>query len=123
MQTEPIESTTSILPIAAIQSRNLTTQDGFCPAEPGTLEDRGSPANGEGTDRPEDASRGVRSPGGDFTLPGERIAAYENAATPTALPTMGFKVVKRSGTISDGLSLTDCPNGACARPLAVVSHS
>lgn len=121
MQTEPIESTTSIPTIEAFQSRTPTTQDGIRAAEPGVLHDGGSPANGEGTTVSGVASRGVRSPDGGFALPGERIAAYENAATPPPQHIMGFKVMKRSGHAYDGLSLTDCPNGACARPLSAVS--
>lgn len=114
MQTEPIECTTSVPTIEATQSRNYTTQDGLCPAETGILDGRGSPVYGEATAQSEGASRRVKSPDGGFTLPGERIAAYENAATPTTQHTMGFKVIRRSGLTSDGLSLADCPNGAYA---------
>lgn len=121
MQTEPIASTTIVPTIEAAESRNPTTQDGFCPAEPDVLETGGSPIQ-EATPS-EGTSRRVRSPDGGFTLPGERVAAYEGAATPTAQHTIGFKVVKRSGPKSDSLSLTDCPNGACARPSSAVSSS
>ncbi|KUI54843.1 F-box/WD repeat-containing protein pof10 [Cytospora mali] len=45
-----------------------------------------------------------------LTLPGERVFAYENATTPTIPQSMGFKVIKRSGSLSAGHSLADCPN-------------
>ncbi|KAI0840772.1 hypothetical protein F5Y06DRAFT_229948 [Hypoxylon sp. FL0890] len=43
--------------------------------------------------------------------PGQRISEYENALTP-AVPrqALGFKVIKRADTRSDGLQLSDFPN-------------
>lgn len=123
MQTEPIACTTIVPTIQATESRNPTTQDGFCPAEPHVVEPGGFPPVRDATPLPEGTSRRVRSPDGGSTLPGERVAAYEGAATPTAQHTMGFKVVKRSSPKPDGLALTDFPNGACARLLSAVPPS
>lgn len=117
MQTEPIAYPTSVATIEAAQSRIPTTQDGLCPAEPRLLEAGGSPPPRDAPLPSEGTPRRVRSPDGGFTLPGERIAAYENATAPTPPHTLGFKVVKPSGPNSVGLSLPDCPNGACARLL------
>lgn len=46
---------------------------------------------------------------------GQRIFDYENALTPpTPRRAMGFKVIKRSDS-SNGVQLTDFPNGQCSR--------
>ncbi|KAF4998875.1 hypothetical protein FDECE_11688 [Fusarium decemcellulare] len=43
--------------------------------------------------------------------PGQRISEYENAMTPpTPKKAMGFKVIKRTESPSDGVQLTDFPN-------------
>lgn len=46
-------------------------------------------------------------------LPGQRIAEYENALTPSA-PTQapGFRVIKRSESPRAGMLLSDFPNGS-----------
>ncbi|KAF5023518.1 hypothetical protein F66182_4430 [Fusarium sp. NRRL 66182] len=45
------------------------------------------------------------------SAPGQRIAEYENAMTPpTPKKALGFKVIKRSETPSDGVQLADFPN-------------
>jgi hypothetical protein len=47
------------------------------------------------------------------SAPGHRISEYENAMTPpTPKKALGFKVIKRSETPSDGVQLEDFPNGA-----------
>lgn len=123
MQTEPIQSITIVPTIEATQSRKSTTQDGLRPAEPSILDGGGFPANGDAATQSGGPPHPVRNSNGGFTLPGERIAAYENAATPITQHTMGFKVMKRSGPLHDGPSLTDCPNGACSKLLSAASPS
>ena len=45
-------------------------------------------------------------------LPGQRISEYEKALTPsTPRQALGFKVIKRPDSPSDGVQLTDFPNG------------
>lgn len=45
-------------------------------------------------------------------VPGQRVSEYERALTPSRpKQTLGFKVVKRQGSQSDGVQLTDFPNG------------
>ncbi|KAF5577547.1 f-box wd-repeat pof10, partial [Fusarium pseudocircinatum] len=45
------------------------------------------------------------------SAPGQRISEYENAMTPpTPKKALGFKVIKRSETPSDGVQLEDFPN-------------
>lgn len=45
--------------------------------------------------------------------PGQRISEYENAMTPpTPKKALGFKIIKRSETPSNGVHLEDFPNGA-----------
>jgi hypothetical protein len=47
------------------------------------------------------------------SAPGQRISEYENAMTPpTPKKALGFKVIKRFETSSDGVLLEDFPNGA-----------
>jgi hypothetical protein len=47
------------------------------------------------------------------SAPGQRISEYENAMTPpTPKKALGFKVIKRSETPSNGVQLEDFPNGA-----------
>lgn len=55
--------------------------------------------------------------------PGQRISEYENAMTPpTPKKALGFKVIKRSETPSNGVQLEDFPNGAsCNYQLYVAS--
>ena len=49
---------------------------------------------------------------GRSALFGQRISDYENAlASSTPRKVMGFKVVKRADTPSDGIQLYDFPNG------------
>lgn len=51
--------------------------------------------------------------GNGTPAPGHRISEYENAMTPpTPRRALGFKVIKRSETLSDGVKLADFPNGA-----------
>lgn len=46
------------------------------------------------------------------TAPGQRIADYENALTPsTTRQALGFKVIKRAAGEPRGTQLTDIPNG------------
>ncbi|KAF7547600.1 hypothetical protein G7046_g8958 [Stylonectria norvegica] len=55
-------------------------------------------------------SLGPRS-GGRAPAPGQRISEYENALTPpTPRQALGFKVIKRSDSRSDGPQLADFPN-------------
>ena len=51
------------------------------------------------------------------TIAGQRIRDYENAATPTSPGSysrhlLGFQVIKRHGSPSSGVQLTDFPNGS-----------
>lgn len=46
------------------------------------------------------------------SLPGQRISEYEKALTPsTPRQALGFKVIRRPDSPSDGVQLTDFPNG------------
>lgn len=128
MQTQPLESITSVFSTEASESQIPTTQDGFHPYSASSsngcsqLRSRSlSPSSiaagsdlaalGAGAHQLDKVSRRLSGQDGRATLPGERISAYENAVTPNMQQTMGFKVIKRSGPPSDGPSLTDCPNG------------
>lgn len=122
MQTEPIDSIEKVTSIQAPESNVPTTQDGFHSAEPGLLGRRSQPVSGRqspdsvaaratGAVRADKPDCRLSGEGGRITFPGERISAYENAATPTTPQSMGFKVIKRSGPSSNGASLSDCPNG------------
>lgn len=126
MQTEPTKTIDREPSANPSTSQQPITQDGFRSPEPGSLDGRsqpephglssGSVANGA---RPvlkagnavetgaEEHSLGSHE--GHYTLPGERVTAYEHATTPI-LPT-GFKVTKRPSPSSEGPSLADCPNG------------
>lgn len=117
MQTEAIATTTNFPSIETPNASPATTQDGSHLPAPSSLDGGGSSSRSrslsprDGAVQHDDISR-LLSDGEQFAfLPGERISAYENAITPTAQQTMGFKVVKRSGSVSDGPTLTDCPNG------------
>lgn len=125
MQTEPtysIDQETS--PNASI-SQQSTTQDGFRSPEPGSRDGGPDPgphgfSSGLGANgaRPvlkggETVETGAEGPSsgyheGHYTLPGERVTAYEHATIPS-IPT-GFKVTKRPAPSSEGPSLADCPN-------------
>ena len=52
---------------------------------------------------------------GRSSLPGQRISEYENAlAQSTPRKALGFKVVNRRADVpSDGVQLSDFPNGTC----------
>ncbi len=54
----------------------------------------------------------VSSDIGRSSLPGQRISEYEKALAPsTPRKALGFKVVRRPDTPSDGVQLSDFPNG------------
>lgn len=128
MQAEPIATTTNVPPTETSDSPTITTQDGFHPPAQSSLSgssscrspslslrvaadgDR-SPASRVEAEQHDDNPRLLSDGEQCAILPGDRISAYENAITPTAPQTMGFKVVKRSGSVTDGPTLTDCPNG------------
>lgn len=126
MQTEPTKSKDQGPSTNAPTSQQPTTQDGFRAPEPGSLDGSSQPEfcgapsgrvpNGASpvlkavnTEETGQEQRASGSQEGHFTLPGERVSAYEHATTPS-IPT-GFKVTKRPGPSSEGPSLTDCPNG------------
>lgn len=137
MQAESIESIISATTIEAPDTTSPTAQDGFPPTKPSSLEgdpqlySNDTPASPDPADSNPAANRvapsqletshQLRGHEGGFILPGERISAYENASTPSIQQPMGFQVIKRSDPSSYGLSLTDCPNGACATLLVVIS--
>lgn len=129
MQAQPFDNTTTSPSTEAPKSRTSAAQDGSYPPAPGLLDGSCQLRSRSPSPSPFDAtpladgfragqlhdhetSRRLSSQEERATLPGERITAYENAATPI-MPqqTVGFKVVKRSGSPSDGPSLSDCPNG------------
>lgn len=57
-------------------------------------------------------SLGPRKGGRRPSAPGQRISDYENALTPpTPKQALGFKVIKRSDTRTDGVQIEDFPNG------------
>lgn len=141
MQAQPIDSITSSPSTEAPESRTSTTQDGFHPPAPGVFDGNAQPrlrsvspssvaagatplANGSRAGQLDDHETSCRLSGQEerAPLPGERIIAYENAATPSMPPTVGFKVVKRSGSPSDGPSLADCPNGTLSFSHLMVGH-
>lgn len=141
MQAQPINNTTSSPSTEAPQFRTSTTQDGLYPPAPGLLDGSSPPrsrslstssfasgatplANGFRAGQVDNhkASRRLSGQGERTTLPGERIAAYENAATPNMPQTVGFKVVKRPGSSSDGPLLSDCPNGPLSFSLLMLGH-
>lgn len=126
MQTEPTKSIDQEPSTNAPTPQQTTTQDGFRSPGPGSFNGSSQPGfcgtpsgrvpNGASpvlkevdTDETGEVQRASGSLEGRFTLPGERVSAYEHATTPS-IP-MGFKVTKRPGPSSDGPSLTDCPNG------------
>ncbi|KAK6853405.1 F-box domain-containing protein [Apiospora arundinis] len=69
-----------------------------------------APAPGVSAAQLEDRLRGLNV--ADFPKnPGHRISEYENALTPaTPRQALGFKVVRRAGSQTDGAQLTDFPN-------------
>lgn len=72
--------------------------------------------NGVNADQLDEKLRGLSlgSPSLNRVLmPGQRISDYENALTPpTPRQALGFKVIKRSDGRTDGMQLTDFPNGS-----------
>ncbi|KAJ4389860.1 hypothetical protein N0V93_007332 [Gnomoniopsis smithogilvyi] len=127
MQLNPIDSSASVPPTEASESPDPNTQDGIDPSAPSSLDGRSQPrsrrlSRGSVAADASLSARGVIADELDKTMlrlslheghtpvPGERVSAYENAATPTGHQAMGFKVVKRSGSPSNGPRLTDCPN-------------
>ncbi|KAJ4423017.1 hypothetical protein N0V82_002284 [Gnomoniopsis sp. IMI 355080] len=126
MQHKPIDSSTSVPSNQASESPNPTTQDGIHPPAPSSLDGCSQPrsrrlSSGSFAAGPS-LAQGVMAAELDETLlrlslqeghapvPGERISAYENAATPTGQQNVGFKVTKRSGSLFQGPGLTDFPN-------------
>lgn len=121
MQTESTKSIEQEPSNSATASRKPTTQDGFRSPEPGS-HDEGSQSGLDGVSPGRASSvlkgsqtgeTGAGEPSLDtyeshYTLPGERVTAYEHATTPS-VPT-GFKVTKRPASAA-GPSLADCPNG------------
>lgn len=54
---------------------------------------------------------------GRAAVAGQRIFDYENALTPsTPRQALGFKVIKRAQSPSEGVQLTDFPNGTSSSP-------
>lgn len=128
MQLKHIDSSSSVPSTDASESPNPTTQDGIHPPAPSSLDGRSQPrsrslSGGSVAVGPSLSAQGVMADELDKTLlrlslqeghapvPGERISAYENAATPIGQQNVGFKVTKRSGAPSTGPGLTDFPNG------------
>lgn len=127
MQTVPINSIEKVPSTQHPESPKPTTQDEFHSDEPGSLEGRSHPGPGSlapesvaadahlrsaiRADHDDERKDSLNGEEGRSTLPGERVSAYENATIPAIPHLMGFKVMKRSGSLSDGPSLTDCPNG------------
>lgn len=128
MQTEATDSIEEVPLTQVPEFYKPTTQDGFHSTGSGSLD--GNSHHGTGNLSPDSAAAGSHSSTcatrvdaldtrtsrlsnqeERLSLPGERISAYENATTPALPQNMGFKVVKRSGPLMDGPSLTDCPNG------------
>jgi hypothetical protein len=135
MQQVPTESSNQIPqsnpPIASTNS----TQDGFSQHDPADLSRDGlehsrshSPCSviepnrevalGLSANQLNERLRGISlgpASGEQPPVPGQRISDYENALTPPAGGhTMGFKVIKRHDTRSDGTQLEDFPNGKVA---------
>lgn len=48
---------------------------------------------------------------GRTAVAGQRIVEYENALTPSTPKQLGFKVIRRAQSPSEGVQLTDFPNG------------
>ncbi|KAK8079796.1 F-box domain-containing protein [Apiospora hydei] len=74
-----------------------------------------APVPGVSATQLEDRLRGLNVAGlqvADYPkTPGHRISEYENALTPaTPRQALGFKVVRRAGSQTDGAQLTDFPN-------------
>lgn len=132
MQQVPTESSNqlpqSTLPIAPTNS----TQDGFRQNDPDDLSRAGlehsrshSPRSviepnreallGLSANQLDERLRGLSfgsGSGEQAPAPGQRVSDYENALTPPAGGhAMGFKVIKRHDTRSDGTQLEDFPNG------------
>lgn len=126
MQTEPTKTIDREPSTNASTSQQSITQDGFRSPESGSI-DGGSQLElhslssgrvADGASPVLKASNAVETAAEEpslgsheshYTLPGERVTAYEHATTPI-LPT-GFKVTKRPIPSSEGPSLADCPNG------------
>lgn len=128
MQLKPIDSSKSDPFTEASESPNPTTQDGIHPPGSSSLDGLSGPRSrrlslGSVAADTSLSTRAVVADELDQTLlrlslaeghtstPGERISAYENAVTPTGQRNIGFKVIKRSGSPSNGPELTDFPNG------------
>ncbi|KAG8167588.1 hypothetical protein KVR01_003277 [Diaporthe batatas] len=122
MQTESTKSIDQEPSNSATTSQKTTTQDGFRSPEPGSL-DGGSRSglDGVSSGRASPVLRAAQSveAGAEeepssgtyeshYTLPGERVAAYEHATAPS-IPA-AFKVIKRPASAAEGPSLADCPN-------------
>lgn len=132
MQLKPIDSSNSHPFTEASESPRSTAQDGIHPPGPSSLDGISAPrsrrlSRSSVTADTNLSTRGVVADELDQTLlrlslaeghapiAGERIAAYENAATPIGQQNLGFKVTKRSGSPSNGPGLTDCPNGMLSK--------
>lgn len=128
MQLKPIDNSTSIPRTEASESRTPTTQDGILPTATSSLDGCPQPrsqrlsrdsvaadttlsARGVGANELVQTLRRLSLQEGYAPVPGGRVLAYENAATPTGQQSIGFKVTKRSGSPSHGPALTSCPNG------------
>lgn len=140
MQAQPIDETTSSNPTEATETQTSAIQDGFQQHVTSLPDDR--PRTSSRRSSFAAAARSLTSESNSWvfggsadtprrlsgederaTLPGERITAYENAATPDMSQTVGFKVVKRSGPPSDGPSLADCPNGMSLSSLWIIDKA
>lgn len=122
MQAESSKSIDQEPSNSATTSQKSTTQDGSRSPESGS-HDGGSQAGLDGVSSgcagpvlkgAQTVETGAEEPSSGtyeshFTLPGERVTAYEHATTPS-IPT-GFKVTKRPASTAEGPSLADCPNG------------
>lgn len=128
MQLKPIDSSNSDPFTEASESPNPTTQDGIHPPRSSSFDGLSAPRSRRLSRSSVAADTSLSTRGvvadeldqtllrlslaeGHASIPGERISAYENAATPLGQRNMGFKVTKRSGSTSNGPELTDFPNG------------
>lgn len=128
MQLKPIDASSIVPSTELADLRNSTTQDGIHQPAPSSLDGSSQPrarclspgsrdsattlfACGVGADELDSAPQGLSIHDAHATVPGSRISAYENAATPTGHQNALFKFVKQSGSGSGGPSLGDCSNG------------
>ncbi|PSR80629.1 hypothetical protein BD289DRAFT_373662 [Coniella lustricola] len=120
MQTESIDSISGLPASTNPVSTSQPSQDGLHSSSSGAHQGNShkvtpgssaaTPGDGEPTEQLDEVSRRLSGWGNLVERPGQRIAAYENATTPTTPQYLAFKVVKRSGSPVNGPLLSDCPN-------------